>query len=281
MALAADNIRDLHKGMDIITQWAEENDLTINGSKTELMVFRRGGRPSKEDYIICGGHTLTHKRQFKYLGITMQVTGSTFSVHIKERLAAAIRSMSDIRHLPRMSLNKAMELFRVKVLPSLTYGLEVVWEYLSQKQLQELESMKPRFLKRVLGISKYALSRYAYVLARETFLVEDLRLQMLLPSTTAYEGLIRELQMKRETISESFYTTDAMANTEWMQPEYQLRHIVTRFAVHGFHHRICTRKTYHQAGDECVCILCSGKCDTYHAMQCRKRTVSLKQFCSD
>lgn len=266
--------------MDRISEWANENELVVNALKTELMVFRRGGRLAKDDYIVCGGHTLMPKQQFRYLGITMQVTGSTFSVHIKERLAAALRSINDIRHIQRMSINTAMELFRIKVLPALTYGLELLWNYLSRRQLQELENLKPRYLKRVLGVSKFSLSRYTYVLTRETFLVEDLRLQMLLPPTPAYEELLRELQMKRDSISEEFYTTDAMINKDWMRAEYEMRHVVTRFAIHGFHHRICTRKSFHQACHECICALCSERCDTYHALECRKRAVSLIQFCS-
>ena len=52
-----------------------------------------------------------------------------------------------------------MILFRTKVFPTLTYGLEEIWEHLSLRQLQELESLKPRYLKRVLEVSKFALSR--------------------------------------------------------------------------------------------------------------------------
>ncbi|KAJ4443564.1 hypothetical protein ANN_05237 [Periplaneta americana] len=209
------------------------------------------------------------------------VTGSTFSVRLKGRLTAAIRSISDIRHLQRMSINTAMELFRVKVLSSLTHGLEIIWEYISRRQLQELESLKPKYLERVLGVSKFSLSRYAYVLARETFSVEDLRLRMLLPSAPACEELLRELRMKRDSISESFYNTDAMVNKEWMRAEYELRHVVTRFAIHGFHHRNCTRKSFHQACHECICVLYSEQCDTYDALYCNKRSVSLIQFCTN
>ena len=87
-----------------------------------------------------------------------------------------------------------------KVLPTLTYGLEEIWEHLSRRQLQELESLKPRYLKRVLGVSKFTLSRNVYVLARETFIIEDLRTQMLLQHTPAYEELLRELQGKMDSI---------------------------------------------------------------------------------
>jgi hypothetical protein len=101
---------------------------------------------------VCGEHILTPKRHFTYLGITLQVSGTTFPVHIKERLAATIRSISGIRHVHRMSLETAMKLFRTKVLPTLIYGLEEIWKFISIRQLQELESLKPRYLKRVLGV---------------------------------------------------------------------------------------------------------------------------------
>ena len=86
-----------------------------------------------------------------------------------------------------------MKLFRTKVLPTITYGLEEIREFLSLRQLQDLENLKPRYLKRILGVSKFSLSRFVYVLARETFLIEDLRTQMLLQHTPAYEELLREL----------------------------------------------------------------------------------------
>ena len=41
MALDADNISEMQKGMDVITQWADDNELKINLKKTELMVFKR------------------------------------------------------------------------------------------------------------------------------------------------------------------------------------------------------------------------------------------------
>ena len=42
------------------------------------------------------------------------------------------------------------------------------------------------------------------------------------------------MQGKRDSIKESFYITDAMVNREWTQEEYDLRHVMTSFAIHGF-----------------------------------------------
>ena len=80
--------------------------------------------------------------------------------------------------------------------------------------------MKSRFLKRVLNVSKRTPSRLAYVLARETFLMEDVRFKILLPSTTRYKKLLQELQEKRIMIWSDFYTTDAMINREWTRGGY-------------------------------------------------------------
>ena len=87
-----------------------------------------------------------------------------------------------------------------------------------------------------------------YVLALVTFLIEDLGTQMLLQRTPSYEEL---LQGKRDSIEESFYITVAMVNREWTHEEYDLRHAMTRFAINCFHHRVYSRKTFHQANQEC------------------------------
>jgi hypothetical protein len=48
-----------------------------------------------------------------------------------------------------------------------------------------------------------------------------------------------ERKGKEREIWEEFYSMIAVMNREWMGPNYGLQHIVTRLAVHGFHHRIC------------------------------------------
>ena len=120
-----------------------------------------------------------------------------------------------------------------------------------------------------------------YVLARENFLIEDLRTQMLLQHTPAYEELLREQQGKRDSIEERMFIADTMVNREWTQEEYDVRHVMTRFAIHSFHHRISSRKTFHQANRECTCVLCGERCGNYHVIECKRTTVSLTQFCSE
>ena len=81
------------------------------------MTFRKGG---KEGHLTYKGKKLTSVKQFKYLGVTMQTTGTMFTAHIKDRLNAATRTMSDIRHLREMSLQTTLKLIQVKTVPVAT-----------------------------------------------------------------------------------------------------------------------------------------------------------------
>jgi hypothetical protein len=97
------------------------------------------------------------------------------------------------------------------VVLALTYGLEIIWEHLIVKQLQSIENIKARYPLRSMGLSKYTLSRLAYVLARETFLLEDIMWKYLLQRTAAVREALRIRMEKQNDIREEFYATDAMA----------------------------------------------------------------------
>lgn len=277
MALASENVEDLQKATDILGKWAAENEMKINEDKTDLVVFKRGGRITERERIMCNGKIVNRKSTFKYLGVTIQTTGTTFAVHLKEKQIAAIRSINSIGNLSDMSMSSAMKLFEAKIWPTCTYGLEMIWEYLSEKQMRDLESIKSRYLKRALGLSKYSLSRYAYELARETFFLEDLRLRMLLPATESYKKVVEERRQKRKEITEDFYSTNAMIQRDWTNAGYDTRWLTTGLATHGYHHRVCATKRYHSASEMCICELCGAQCGRYHILECRQRVKSIRE----
>jgi hypothetical protein len=124
-------------------------------------------------------------------------------------MVAAMRAMY-IKSLKLIALRTAMQLFRLKVVPTLTYGMELIWEYLTHKHLLGLEKMKARYMKRVLGVFQHTRSRLMYQLAKETFFVEDLKTLLMLPMTTADKDALQELNDKE--IWKDFYTTEAMTN---------------------------------------------------------------------
>ena len=117
-------------------------------------------------------------------------------------------------------MTTALKLFKLKITPIMTYGLTIIWEHLTKTNLKQIENLKSRMLKKVLCVSKYTPSRLVYMLTKETFYIEDLRLDLSLPTSEAYQSLLKELQEKREHIWQEFYCTDAMINREWTKANY-------------------------------------------------------------
>ena len=282
MVITATSRQELQDALKNLTTWARDNELEMNLQKTAAMVFRKGGRLSTKDTLYLENRPISITNNLKYLGITLHTTGGTFTQHVKEKVIAAISAMQDIQKIQH-SIDTAISLFKVKITPIVTYGLELIWESLNRKNLKDLENIKATFLKRILCVSKFSPSRLAYALARESFYLEDLRYTsgLMLPSTPAYQSVIQELHDKKNQIWNDFYSTTAMMSTEWRRASYELRHTVTRFAVHGFHHKICQSRSYHQPDVNCVCVLCGKVCDRYHAYWCSKRTVSITEFCKE
>ena len=48
-------------------------------------------------------------------------------------MVAAVRAMNYIKDMKLITLGTAMQLFKLKVVPTLTYGMELIWEYLTHK----------------------------------------------------------------------------------------------------------------------------------------------------
>ena len=140
--------------------------------------------------------------------------------------------------------------------------------------------MKARYLKRVLGVSQHTRSRLVYELSKETFFVKDLKTSLMLPTTTAYKDALRELNNKKD-IWEDFYMTEAMTNRIWTETNYQLRHVINRRAVHGFHLKFCSEARFHEPSDECRCKLCSAPCDRYHITECTARMLSMTKLATE
>jgi hypothetical protein len=220
MALVLETIPDLEKAVALLSIWAQTNEIKINKEKTELVVFRKGGKVTESVRIKCNGKHLQRVNHFKYLGLTIQTTRKSFRIHLRSRMVAAVRAMNDIKDMKLITQGTAMQLFRLRVVPRLTNGMELIWKCLTCKQLLELEKMKARYLKRVLGVSQHSRSRLVYKLAKETFFVEDLKTSLMLP-TTAYKDTLRELNNKKD-IWEDFYTTETMTNRKWTETNYQL-----------------------------------------------------------
>ncbi|KAJ4447264.1 hypothetical protein ANN_09268 [Periplaneta americana] len=155
-----------------------------------------------------------------------------------------------IQNISKLSLTTAMSLFHAVITPIASYGIELIWEKLTNNDLAKLENVKARFLKRVLGVGKQSPTRIVYVLAKESFFIEDLRLELMLPSTGPYQAHLETRRRKQEDIDPDFYCTSAMTDRKWTETCQDQRHVVTRLAIHGFHHKICRTQRFHHPDDD-------------------------------
>jgi Reverse transcriptase (RNA-dependent DNA polymerase)/Endonuclease-reverse transcriptase len=283
MAIQCKNLAKLQKVLDKLIEWASLTGLKINANKTKIMKFKyaSGGRPRANplpEDIYCNGTKLEFVKSFKYLGITFQQTGKSFAAHVKDRSKSAITASFSITNLHLLSLKTAIKLFHLKVSPVASYGIEIFWQYLTITDFTVLESVKSRFLKRALCLSKFTKSRLVYELTGEKFFVTELQSKFNLPMTENYKKFVNNRESKAEDINLSFYNTPAFKNDNWKNPIQKNRNVITRFAVHGFHHTICKTKDYHNCNDDCTCTLCGLKCDQYHLLSCSKRQLSLCHY---
>ena len=106
---------------------------------------------------------------FKYLEIILQQT--VFIQHVTDRTTQATGGAHIIADLRKMSVKAVVQLFNVKIVSILPYGLQLIWEHLDINSLCQIEKVKATYLKKVLGLSKYAPSRTVYKLSREQFLI--------------------------------------------------------------------------------------------------------------
>ena len=164
MTIGGKNIVELQEASTTLENLARQNKLKINKNKTQLMTFRKGRKKGKNDEIKFNGEHIKSVKQYKYLGLTLQVTATTFTAHITEKCTAAIKAIYVIRNLQLLSLETAMKIFHAKICPILLYGIEIIWEKLSKQNLRKIEQVKARYLKLVLGLSKNTQSRLTYEL---------------------------------------------------------------------------------------------------------------------
>ena len=93
-----------------------------------------------------------------------------------------------------------MALFQNVITPIVTYGIEIVWEKLTVKDLERIGKVKASFMKRVMGVGMNAPSRMAYLLMGELFFIEGIRLSGMLPTTKPYQDLLKNWIRKREVV---------------------------------------------------------------------------------
>jgi hypothetical protein len=90
LAVGATTIIGLQRVISCTKDFCEEWSLKINVAKTKIVVFKKGGKPSRDEKWQLGGEEIEVVTEIKYLGIVLDSRGKWE----KERKQVAIRGKS-------------------------------------------------------------------------------------------------------------------------------------------------------------------------------------------
>ena len=158
--LLSDSASGLQNGLNLMERYCDLWKLSINESKTKVVIFSRGKARKDPGVFLYRGTELEIVDDYTYLGITFNYNGS-FTKAKKKRYEQASRAMFGlIRHCRKMdlSMDVCFELFDRMVAPILLYGCEV-WGF---EDISILERLHLKFAKIILKISKYTASCMVY-----------------------------------------------------------------------------------------------------------------------
>ncbi|GAB0097587.1 hypothetical protein DMENIID0001_132420 [Sergentomyia squamirostris] len=136
--------RDLRR----LSQWAHQNRVTVNPSKTKFMVF---GEPHANRTLCLENTQLECASQFRYLGVTLDAALS-FTCHV-DRL---IGRLSAITGAVRRGIGGSPPAVRMMIYkslfePTMSYGV-LAWSATSQENIKRVQVAQNKFLRLILNL---------------------------------------------------------------------------------------------------------------------------------
>ena len=161
LTLMSESAAGLQKHLDALPSFCDQRQLTVNLSKTKVVVFE-GKRCGVQDYFTLNGAVVERVDSYKYLGFVFHAVrdmafGAGFLVAAARKALFAMRRRC--AWLGIRDLASQCKLFDTLVLPILSYGCEVwgVNPKLVKPQNSCTETSR-RILKRLLGVRKSTMN---------------------------------------------------------------------------------------------------------------------------
>ena len=138
LVLLALDVPSLQKLIDIAKDYCARWGLTVNISKTAIMVFNKSGRLLNESNNFKIGNTVIQSvKEYCYLGITFSLSGSFTKTQdeLKKKGLRAYFSLKKLIDLKALSIKSLFKLFDALIVPVIGYGCQV---WLSSTKLLKL-----------------------------------------------------------------------------------------------------------------------------------------------
>jgi hypothetical protein len=155
IAIFADTIGGLQRKINILQEYCDEWNLSVNLKKTQVVVFKNGGAVSRNEKWLFKGHKLETVSYYKYLGLTISCRNK-WSKNVENLVSQTSkvgfqlnRYLKTVGNLP---YHVFFKLFNTIVIPTVCYGAEI-WGY---SEYYTLNCMQAKLCTRFLGLSSKA-----------------------------------------------------------------------------------------------------------------------------
>ena len=155
------NPEDLQKALNVLEEYCQRWKLTVNTSKTKIMVFRKGGRLSNNLNFVYNNIKIEIVNKFCYLGVVFTSGGSSFETQKTlsgQALKAVFTLNKYIFNFTALSPSHKLELFDKLVSPILNFGSEVWGFYKSPS----IETVHLQYCKKILGAKQSTQNDFVY-----------------------------------------------------------------------------------------------------------------------
>jgi hypothetical protein len=148
--ILAESADELQDALDALSAYCKRWDLTVNLSKTNVVIFSKGRittKLPKSGKFLFEGSEVKVVDDYTYLGVIFNYNGS-FIKAINNQKAVALKAMYALLTKVRLldlDVDTSLELFQRCVMPILLYGSEV-WAY-DTSNIAELEVLYRGFFK--------------------------------------------------------------------------------------------------------------------------------------
>ena len=149
--ILAESATQLQKALDAAHDYCKHWGLSVNSTKTKIMIFSKG-RIRNKPSLNFGGDELEVVNEYVYLGTTFSSNGS-MKAAVEKQIAQANRALFKLRTIAaslNLSIDTQCELYDRMILPILLYGCEV-W---GTKMIDRIELFHRRFMKQLLKLPR-------------------------------------------------------------------------------------------------------------------------------
>ena len=153
--LLSETEKGLQDLLNKLSEYCEENELTINIDKTKIMIFNKTGRLIRRDFFM-DNEKIENVREYKYLGLLFTPSGEIKSA-LDDLRARALKAYWGLKGKLGTFFSKhvieTMHLFDTLVRPILTYASDF-WGCLKVPNNNPIENVHTMFCKHLLGVNK-------------------------------------------------------------------------------------------------------------------------------